>query len=466
MESQYRRHLKLGATALSTVLLLAACGGNGSNGTNNSDSGNPNTSSNPPSNNPGIPPVPPSSGSTGPAVAVPLASQKSFVGAVSFGDTIRVDFDSPSVGKLTLTFLNSQFGLAGSLTGTYTQQLTSSFGTQYSVNTWSAGAGVPTVLANNAFSILMNFSLAPDSGNHTVLSGSLTNVTNVKGGGVRLGGQIQATNNGTTTIDSLAGTYSFIKLAADYTSAGVAQGDQDVETGQIKINADGTVRFCNGGAYSDSCLVYDPASNTSAAMTGTIAIDPDQVTYPGAFDVTANGQLLGRMFVSASSTQTSLFLDETDVNGDGSYRTGSWIMTTTQALAAPSSAQSWACTEPAVDSTTNALTGSYTMINRSFSSTAITPLTSGGFPFGAPTTPISYNETFDPAASQTNLTLVQNVNGFIAGEAPTALNGQSGPAALVYMPLGSNQMAYLDEPNANGFFVAGSCVQAPPVSPP
>jgi hypothetical protein len=459
MEFRFTRYRALCATALCTVALLAGCGGNGNNAS-------PSTPNSPPSNPP-APPVPPASGSTSPVVATPLPSQKSFVGAVSFGDTIRVDLDTPSTGLVTLTFLDSQFGLAGSLVGSYTPGSTSSFGTQYSVGTLSASSSaVPEALASQAFSIQMDFSLSPDSNNRTVLSGSLTGVTNVKGGGVKLSGQIQATNNGTTTVDSLAGTYSFIKTASDYTAAGVAQGTQDVETGQIKINTDGTVRFCNGGAYSDACVVFNPATNTSAAMTGTITVDPDQVTYPGAFDVSANGVPLGRMFVSSSGTQTSLFLDEADSNSDGTYRTGSWVMTTTQTLVGPTSPEAWFCTEPAVDSTTNALTGNLNLLNRQFSSTEITPLTSGGFTFGAAPTPISYNETFDPAASQTNLTLISGVDGLIAGEAPTALNGQAGPAAQVYMPVGSNQMIYLDEPNANGFFVTGSCIHVPAASPP
>jgi hypothetical protein len=62
--------------------------------------------------------------------------------------------------------------------------------------------------------------------------------------------------------------------------------------------------------------------------------------------------------------------------------------------------------------------------------------------------PLFYNETFDPKASQSVLTLTSApVGGLIAGELTGTYQSRAVTDALVFLPMGSNQMSYLDEVN-------------------
>lgn len=436
MNKNVLNKIAMSLLAAGLTAALAACGGGGGGGS----SSNAN---------------PPAASNTG--NAAPLAAAQSYVGTLSFGDTVRIDLDQPAAGQLTLTFLDSQFGLAGTLVGPYTAS-----GNAYTAGTLSAGAGAPAALSTAAAGIQLNLQVVADSSHHGIMTGTLQNVPNLKANdGSHLQGQVQASNNGVTTVAALAGTYSFVKLSGNYTSGGVPQGSQDAEAGQVAINADGTMRFCSGQPWSNSCTNYDQESGTSSPTTGSIAVDPNQSLYPGAFDITMNGSLLGRAFVSTSNGRTSLFIDQAGTNSDGTFRTGSWVLTTTQALAAGAADGTWTCSEPGVADNSNLLTGTTQVTLERFSGTQLTPLNANGSVDSTQQpVPLFYNQTFDPKASQSQLTLATSpVNGLIAGEWSGTFQSQAVTGALMFLPISATQIAYLDEVNANGFFVMGSCTQ-------
>ena len=78
-----------------------------------------------------------------PAALTPLAGGSLYVGAVSFGDTVSVALDQPAAGQVTLRFLDSRFGLGGTLVGSYTLS-----GDTYKVTKLAAAsADVPAALA-------------------------------------------------------------------------------------------------------------------------------------------------------------------------------------------------------------------------------------------------------------------------------------------------------------------------------
>ncbi len=379
--------------------------------------------------------------------AQPLAAQQTYIGTVSFGDTISVQIDAPSKGQITTTFINSQFGLAGKLVGNYT--LTNG---SYVVTSFQASGTVPALLAAGASAVGMQFTVSSDSSNHGVLSGQLSNVPNVSAGSgsQALSGQIAASNNGVTTVAALAGTYSFIKLSGDYTSAGVPVGSQDADSGQMLINTDGTFRACPSAAYSANCM--DDA-DPSVADTGTIAIDPDQTTYPGAFDVTLNGKSFGRLFASTSGAQTTLMLDQAGTNSEGTFRTGAWVFQTAQALTSGAYDGSWLCSEP--DTTdNNQMLGDIVANRVTIAGTTLTPAN----PNAAPLT-LNLNTTFNVAASSSTPTYASGVNGLMAGLLHTSGGGSNVQSAMVFLPVSSTNLYYLDEVNGNGFFVEGLCVK-------
>ncbi|SDE39970.1 hypothetical protein [Paraburkholderia lycopersici] len=439
MQKTVLNRIALSFAAAGLSAMLAACGGGGSGSGNNETNDS----------------TPPASGT-----ATPLAAGKRFVGTVSFGDTVRVDLDSPAAGQLTLTFVDSQFGLAGALVGKYTKQATSQ-GTAYSASALSAD-GAPAALTAAAANIRLDLTLAADAGQHGLLSGALQNVPNVKAAdGSLLQGQILATNNGVTSAAALAGTYSFVKLSGNYSAGGVPQGDQDAEAGQVKIDADGTLRFCSGQPWSATCTNYDPSSGNATTDTGTIMADPNQALYPGAFDITLGGNLLGRAFVSAQQGATSIFIDQAGNNTDGTFRTGTWTLTSANALAAGALDGTWTCTEPGVADNSNRLTGAAQTTLARFSGTQLQALNADGSA-STQMAPVSlfYNRTFDPRASQSQLTLAPaNVAGLVAGQWTGSYQNQSVTGAFMFLPVSATQISYLDEVNANGFFVMGTCTR-------
>jgi hypothetical protein len=378
----------------------------------------------------------------------PLSSQQTYIGTVSFGDTISVQLDAPSAGQVTVSFVNSQFGLAGQLVGTYAPQGT---GSNYVVsNLQASGTNVPALLSAGASGIGFTFNIVTGGSNNNTLSGQLTNVPNVTAGTGTLAGQVAASNNGVTTLAALAGTYSFIKLSGNYSSQGVPVGDQDADSGQIKINADGSFRACLSAAYSDTCM--DDEDSTTAD-TGTITIDADQTTYPGAFDMTVNGTTMGRLFVSTTNGQNTLMLDQAGTNSGGTFRTGSWVFQSTQALVSGTYDGTWSCAEPDT-SDTNQLLGTITSKFVTITGSTLTPSGSSN------SVTLNYNTTFNAAASSSTPTLVTGaVNGIMSG----LLYSQASPSAMMFLPVSSSSIYYLDEANGNGFFVEGLCtrVQTP-----
>ncbi|MBN3801719.1 hypothetical protein GXB81_01410 [Paraburkholderia sp. Ac-20336] len=431
--------MKKTLVCIGVCAVLSACGGgSGGSGSTGNSTSNGSSGGNGSSQ---------SGGGSQAAQAQPLAAQQTYIGTVSFGDTISVQIDAPAKGQITTTFINSQFGLAGKLVGNYT--LTTG---NYVVTSFAASGTVPAALAAGANAVGMQFAVTADSGNHGVLSGQLSNVPNVAAGSgsQTLSGQIAASNNGVTTVAGLAGTYSFIKLSGDYTAAGVPVGSQDADTGQMQINADGTFRACPSAAYSANCM---DDSDASIADTGSITVDPDQATYPGAFDMTLNGKSFGRLFASTSGGNLTLMLDQAGTNSEGTFRTGSWVFQTAQALASGTYDGTWLCSEPNT-SDNNQLLGNIVTNRVTIAGTTLTPSGQYASPFT-----LNFNATFNAASSSSTPTLTNGVNGLMAGLLRTTSNGSTVQSAMMFLPVSSTNLYYLDEVNGNGFFVEGLCVR-------
>lgn len=272
------------------------------------------------------------------------------------------------------------------------------------------------MLSAGANAVGLQFSVSADSSNHGVLSGQMSNVPNVTAGSGSepLSGQVTASNNGVTTVAGLAGTYSFIKLSGDYSADGVPVGAQEAESGQIQINADGSFRACLSAAYSSTCM---DDSNPAVADTGTIAVDADQTDYPGAFDMTLNGALFGRMFVSTSGGQNTLMLDQAGSNTDGQFRTGSWLFQSTQALVSDAYDGTWVCSEPNTNDN-NQLLGNIIAKSVTIAGSTLTPSGSGSSPLA-----LNYNIAFKAAGASGTPTYVNGVNGLMVGLLSTTSDG-------------------------------------------
>lgn len=327
-----------------------------------------------------------------PAAVSPLSGGALYVGAVSFGDTVSVELHKPAAGQLTLRFLDSRFGLAGTLVGQYAMD-----GSTYRVTGLAAtGTGVPASLAAAASAITFTFTL--DDG---VLSGALGQVPNVKAGnGALLQGYISAANRGAQLAD-IAGTYSYLRQTGDAASAG-----------QLGIAADGTVRVCAGLGYSATC---------AGGQVGQLVADADQARYPGAFALTLAGNKVGRVFIGKQQNQTALFVDETGASADAA--TGNWVVRPATSVAANAMDGDWICAEPELDDK-NASTG---RTRRNIVSVAGTTLAADNIPVDVA---LAYNTAAGSAA-----------NGLVSGAWQATANGASQTAALAWLPV-SGKLAY------------------------
>lgn len=416
---------RAGWAALALTSMLAACGG-GSGGSGNDAS-----------NGSGQPTV---------AALAPLPAGSTYIGTVSFGDTVKIALDSPAKGQLTLSFVNSQFGLAGAVVGTYTQ---SNGVLGVSALTPAQGAGLSQA---QAAALRISLILSTAANGQGMLSGTISQVPNLLGSGT-LAGQFALTNSGVNSIADLAGQYSLVGLSGDYSVDGVPTGVQEPTAGQVNIDASGAARFCLGQAYSASCTDVNDTPGATARLTdvATFTPDPDQATYPGAFDMIVGAQTVGRAFVAVQGANKTLFIDRFGKSPEGTPRTGSMVLTTTQTLATGAIDGTWSCAEPDTDDQ-NHLLGDMAVTTVQFNGVK------GAANGQSGSLSLTYNAAFDYAAaskSSADPSVVSGIGGLIAGQ----LAMQSGVAALSFLPVDATKMYFIDEPNGSGFFVQGLCTR-------
>lgn len=371
------------------------------------------------------------------AVALqPLVGGSQYSGTASFGDTVSIALDQPATGKLTLRFVDSRFGLAGSVSASYATQpdgslLASNFAAV-------AGTGVPDALVAALPKLSLRFQL-----DGSLLSGSLAQVPNLKAGnGAVLQGEIAASNQGVADVSRLAGVYNFIKLTSAYNAKGMVQGAPASDFGQLSIKADGSVRACMGQAYADGC---------SGGQAGLLAAEDDQKTYPGALALTLGGQRIGRVMVNAQSGAATLLADEfATTAADGSFRTGTWVLqSATTALAATALDGEWLCSQPELDPATGALTG---RTQRNFVSIGANLLQTDTIDNDVK---LSVNAGIGGAATST----VSGMNGLVAGQWV-----DSQKIGRVLLPVGKQTAYYIGSAASTGVaatHISGVCRALP-----
>ena len=411
------------------AISLAACGGGGGGGGGTFFPASGPSAGNGGNNNQAAPA----------AVALqPLVGGSQYSGTASFGDTVSIALDQPATGKLTLRFVDSRFGLAGSVSASYATQadgslLASNFAAV-------AGTGVPDALVAALPKLSLRFQL-----DGSLLSGSLAQVPNLKAGnGAVLQGEIAASNQGVADVARLAGVYNFIKLTSAYNAKGMVQGAPASDFGQLSIKADGSVRACMGQAYADSC---------SSGQAGLLAAEDDQKTYPGALALTLGGQRIGRVMVNAQSGAATLLADEFTSAADGSFRTGTWVLQSApSALAATALDGEWLCSQPELDAATGALTG---RTQRNFVSIGANLLQTDTIDNDVK---LSVNAGIGGSATST----VSGMNGLVAGQWV-----DSQKIGRVLLPVGKQTAYYIGSGASTGVaatHISGVC-RALPVQP-
>ncbi len=308
MNKFFMKRARLACLAGITGLMLAACGGG-------------------------------DSVATSAPTLTPLAGGTSYTGTASFGDTVTFVVDD-TAKTITVKFVDSHFGLAGSITSAYTADADNG-GFVAKAFTGSGSGFNATQLA----AIVLRFTVQDG-----LLNGSLQQIANLRSGGTTLmQGVVSASNRGVANLSALAGTYSFLRERATYNASGVVTQASAAAYGQIGVKADGTFRVCFSQAYSDTCTTQQ------VATTGTLTPEADQAKYPGAFTATINGTALGRVLVGSKSGQIALFVDEYSASGTG-FTTGTWLLQPSATLASNVIDGEWLCTQPEIG-TSGAPTG-------------------------------------------------------------------------------------------------------------
>ncbi len=452
-----------------------------------------------------------------PPAPVVSSAGKTFTGTVSFGDTVVIQLDTPSTGQATVTFPHSQYGL----TGTYVQPYswTTSTGTTAAValpvqsgmgvlasamkkivgaaqalaatfvpsafaqtaptgappaaagasgSAGVAGLSVGTLAAvgSGVVAVAAVAAAAASSSNSTGASGAsgasstsstsststplvLTGTLSVDGpfGNLLTGGMIasnQFSLQGATVnseLASLPGTYSFIKVTSNITNGVPVSSDTSL-SGQMSIASDGTVTVCPYESYSSTC---------ASPITGSVSASADQTTVPGTLDFKLNGQLLGQALVLTQSDGThSLVVDQTVSDTGASGVAGGWTIVPSQTIGFDQLDGNWDCTE---QSFSGAAANNFAAV-----------FNESNFPIAGVSTGITTdNFTLVPSTDPTGTTQPQAVaaTGLVAAEGLTFPSGGvtqvNSASNLVFLPVGTQSLAFLDGLNTPGKVTPGVC---------
>ena len=128
-----------------------------------------------------------------------------YMGVVSFGDTVAITLDAPGAGKLKIRFADSAFGLSGTLIGDYALNA----GVYTVSNLVVDGADPPPAFVSAVLStITATFTVSG-----TTLTGEIGGLSKQLGG--KLSGHVTASSVSTAvSAASLAGTHKFLRPQA------------------------------------------------------------------------------------------------------------------------------------------------------------------------------------------------------------------------------------------------------------
>lgn len=278
----------------------------------------------------------------GQAVPKPVSKpvSKYYLGMLSIGGTVAVTLDAPEAGKVTVRFSDSPFGIDGSVVG----DLLSDDDSYVVTNLGVAGADTPPAphVVARLDDIEIGFRIAGD-----LLEGDIANVPgSALPSAPRLAGLMLATSlRALPATASIAGTYAFVTTRVDRMEGDLtaAHGGNKAAAGQASIMPDGRLLVCPGQNYRDDCVAPD----TGAKAPGAMLRPADQTRYPGAFDLLADGEHAGRVFVARDGAEWMLFVDQQQALGD-TLGLGAWVLRTARPLQEDALLGNWACRQPGV----------------------------------------------------------------------------------------------------------------------
>ncbi|SFC89741.1 hypothetical protein SAMN05216321_10836 [Cupriavidus sp. OV038] len=431
--------------ALAVSVALGACGGDGgNNGGNNGGNGAGSGGGNGGAGTPSMPETPSTPGNPE-TPATPQAV--TYLGVISFGDTLAVTLDAPAAGQVRIRFSDSAFGLAGAVIGHYVKN-----GNVYTVSALEADSAEPPPAFVTALlgSVTASFTVSG-----TTLTGEISGLPKQLGNG-KLSGQVTASSVSTpVTAADLAGTYTFLRGQSTYYASSGNLQIQYGMGGQMRVGADGTVRLCQAGTYSDTC---------SMGLAGTLAL-ADQTRYPGAYTLTLGGKVWGQVFPLKTNGVTALYLDHLQLDSAGNRMTGTGVFRPAQTLTASQVAGQWVCRQPGVSYAAVTGLGISAALDGSMQEETLT---------------ISGTGSVTSAGTGQVASLALNrANNLLGVSSPAAIPGTmyadwtvpavppntvTGLRTQVFMPLDENSMAYYAEvtskptdPRNWTFVVQGMC---------
>lgn len=291
----------------------------------------------------------PASAGTGTATPGPAKPPKHYLGMMSLGGTIALTLDAPAPGRVTLRFADSPFGLHGSVVGHYMPD-----GDGYVVTSLEADAADPPPghVVSQLGELEVAFRVEDDRlGDDRLggdrLGGDIANLpASALPGAARLAGLIHATSLAALpAMADIAGDYAFVMTHVDRAEGDLSpvHGSNQAAAGQARITADGRLAICRGQDYRDHCTAPD----TGEPAPGATLHPADQTRYPGAFELRADGEVAGRVFLSRDGDAWTLFIDQQQSLG-GKLDLGAWVLRSARPLRDGALSGNWSCRQPDV----------------------------------------------------------------------------------------------------------------------
>lgn len=303
-------------------LLLVACGGGGGGTASSSPSPSPASLS------------ATTASDLGAAAISPTGDTETFDMVASIGDTWRLAVNKSS-GAFTVTPNNSMYSLTAE-SGSLTRTVSGDFVT---------------------YSLPNRINLIQDTRTKSV-SGSMTvggQTASVAGTQYQLG----------NTITSLQGTYNFLGSSRNRNPSG-GNFWPEVMGGQLKINADGTGKFCASGKFVGSTCT--PIDQSSAAEEVNARFTKD-TTPNGGFvkveiwsTVTNSWLNFGNLMIHPGDFGPAFMIDHFGLNEEGVSRVGNYFAVKAQTLTDSSANGVWKCDTPS-GSATLTINGTLASIN-------------------------------------------------------------------------------------------------------
>ncbi|PLP99535.1 hypothetical protein [Cupriavidus pauculus] len=263
--------------------------------------------------------------------AAPTVTPSNYAGTISFGDTILITMNAPSADNVKLTFVDSAFGLNGTIIGTLSAPAVDGSFIVSNLVPDSANP-TPAKLTDKLAGVKLTLRLGDDG-----LTGEISGLPNLLGTGVGAGalaGSIAAGKVGTAPValSSLAGVYNALTVFSAYDEiTGKSMSPVSASVATLRLDGDGMVRLCTG----------EDVATCPTPQLGKLTL-ADQTRFPGAYDLVMESTYFRGRLIPVPNGGLRFDMVYHDAPSSTMF-TGTWTLQPVKALAASELDGQWTC---------------------------------------------------------------------------------------------------------------------------